>query len=115
MAGLVVDGMKHHGTRVIHGSVPEKIDRSTDTGRLHVYWSNQSQSEQFDTVLMAVGKIPLQYSRTKNSLNLYITNYTLSRPVGRYKEEGGGGRRVSDNYPYVWVWGPPWTPEAKFF
>ena len=58
MAQLVAEGLEDHGTRLIHESVPTKIERQGE--RLMVEWTGKgdpsSQTESFDTVLMAIGK-----------------------------------------------------------
>ena len=53
MAGLVLEHMKEGGTRVYQGVTPQVVAK-LDNGRLRVSW--QDVDEEFDTVLLAVGK-----------------------------------------------------------
>jgi len=51
--------MEHKGTKFINGAVPEKIEKLED-GKKRVYWTNKDkivQSEDFDTVIVAIGRI----------------------------------------------------------
>ena len=53
MAGLVLEHMKEGGTRVYQGVTPQVVAK-LDNGRLRVSW--QDVDEEFDTVLLAVGR-----------------------------------------------------------
>ena len=68
MATLVAEGLEDHGTRLIHESVPTKIEKQGE--RLMVEWTGKgvqsSQKETFDTVLMAIGKCALVHLPIKN-------------------------------------------------
>ena len=55
MAKLVLDGVKDHGTKVIEGKIPKKI-KKLPSGRLHVVSADGHFEDEFDTVLLAVGK-----------------------------------------------------------
>ncbi|EDO46553.1 predicted protein, partial [Nematostella vectensis] len=61
MASLVTEYMSRHGTRFINQCVPVSVDKRPD-GKLHVQWTNPSSGErgeeEFDTVLMAIGRDP---------------------------------------------------------
>lgn len=59
MAELAVSYMERHGTRFLRQSVPICVEK-TNAGKLNVTWKNVSSGEEgreeFDTVLMAIGK-----------------------------------------------------------
>jgi thioredoxin/glutathione reductase (selenoprotein) len=61
MAELVVKYMEEHGTKFIRPATPQRIEK-LPSGRLRVFWrdsvSSEEISEEFDTVLMAVGRRP---------------------------------------------------------
>ncbi|KAK3699596.1 hypothetical protein QZH41_014309, partial [Actinostola sp. cb2023] len=62
MAELIVSYMERHGTRFLRQCVPVCIEK-TSVGKLNVTWKNISSGdesgEEFDTVLMAIGRDPL--------------------------------------------------------
>ncbi|XP_031574558.1 thioredoxin reductase 2, mitochondrial-like isoform X2 [Actinia tenebrosa] len=62
MAELVVEYMGRHGTRFIRQCVPVRVDKTSE-GKLNVTWKNVStgeeNEEEFDTVLVAIGRDPL--------------------------------------------------------
>nr|XP_033693380.1 thioredoxin reductase 2, mitochondrial isoform X6 [Tursiops truncatus] len=59
MASLVTEHMAVHGTRILRGCTPLRVERLSD-GRLQVTWvdlaSDKKDTGTFDTVLWAVGK-----------------------------------------------------------
>jgi thioredoxin/glutathione reductase (selenoprotein) len=55
MAGRVIDHMKSQGINVAEGVLPKSITK-TASGRYLVEFSNNTPSEEFDTVLCAVGR-----------------------------------------------------------
>jgi hypothetical protein len=50
----VVDAVKEHGTKVVLGQAPKKIERQS-SGQLKVQTNDSGQGDTFDTVLLAVG------------------------------------------------------------
>jgi hypothetical protein len=62
MAKLVLDAVKDHGTHVVEGAVPSKIEK-LPSGQLRVTSTDNNTIGEFDTVLLAVGKC-LQYIST---------------------------------------------------
>ena len=60
MASLVVKAMEQGGVKVLMGCVPKFIYKSEQSGRLSVGLitpDNKETCDQFDTVLMAAGKL----------------------------------------------------------
>ncbi|XP_030692310.1 thioredoxin reductase 2, mitochondrial [Globicephala melas] len=61
MASLVTEHMAVHGTRILRGCTPLRVERLSD-GRLQVTWvdlaSDKKDTGTFDTVLWAVGRVP---------------------------------------------------------
>ncbi|XP_057600080.1 thioredoxin reductase 2, mitochondrial isoform X6 [Hippopotamus amphibius kiboko] len=59
MASLVTEHMAVHGTRILRGCTPSRVERLSD-GQLQVTWvdvtSNRKDTGTFDTVLWAVGE-----------------------------------------------------------
>ncbi len=53
-AALIGDYMEGHGVKFIRGAVPAKLEK-TDAGKVRVHWG-QGQSEEYDTVMWAVGR-----------------------------------------------------------
>jgi thioredoxin reductase (NADPH) len=62
MANQAVDFMETSGTRFIRKCVPTAVVKNEETGKLSVTWkhveSEAETTEEFDTVLMAVGRKP---------------------------------------------------------
>ena len=62
MANLIGDHMQAHGINFIRNSIPKRVEK-LDHGRLEVtfdsYEWGEEHSDVFDTVVMAVGKMPL--------------------------------------------------------
>ena len=79
MATLVAEGLEDHGTRLIHESVPTRIEKQGE--RLMVEWTGKgdqtSQKESFDTVLMAIGKC------SSSELPMSIKKTFVFRPLKR--------------------------------
>ena len=61
MALLVTEHMAGHGTRVLRGCAPERVEKLPDQ-QLRVTWvdlaSDRKDAGTFDTVLWAIGKGP---------------------------------------------------------
>jgi len=60
MAELIGKNMHEGGVRFIRPSIPTKIEKNSETGKLKVFWNLEGvdQSEEFDTVLYATGRYP---------------------------------------------------------
>lgn len=61
MANRIADHMGNHHTKFIRDSVPTKLEKSDPEGRIKVTWNsgNVEASEEFDTVLFAIGRYAL--------------------------------------------------------
>ena len=61
MANLIADHMANHHTKFIRDSVPIKLEKPDPEGRIKVTWKsgNVEASEEFDTVLFAIGRYAL--------------------------------------------------------
>jgi len=60
MAELIGKNMHEGGVRFIRPTIPSKIEKNSETGKLKVFWilEGVEQSEEFDTVLYATGRYP---------------------------------------------------------
>lgn len=61
MANLIADHMSNHHTKFIRDSIPTKLEKPDADGRIKVTWKsgNVEASEEFDTVLFAIGRYAL--------------------------------------------------------
>jgi thioredoxin reductase (NADPH) len=61
MASLVVKAMEHDGAKILNGFIPNRIDKDPHSGLLRVSLfgnSGETAVEEFETVLMAIGRTP---------------------------------------------------------
>nr|XP_060641842.1 thioredoxin reductase 2, mitochondrial [Anolis sagrei ordinatus]XP_060641843.1 thioredoxin reductase 2, mitochondrial [Anolis sagrei ordinatus] len=81
MAILVTDYMENYGTRFLKKCSPMKV-KKTDNGRLRVTWkyldSGKEKSDEFDTVMWAVGRTP-----DTKPLNLDATGVKINAETGK--------------------------------
>ncbi|KAM4827499.1 thioredoxin reductase 2, mitochondrial isoform 2-T2 [Thomomys bottae] len=61
MASLVTEYMESHGTHILKGCIPSRVQRLPD-GQLQATWQDRTSGKEdvgtFDTVLWAVGRVP---------------------------------------------------------
>lgn len=59
MAGMIVEHMRAHGTRFLEKAVPTKVEL-LPSGKKRVHFTSESGpgAEEFDTVLLATGRLP---------------------------------------------------------
>ncbi|TKC45421.1 hypothetical protein EI555_011713, partial [Monodon monoceros] len=96
MASLVTEHMAVHGTRILRGCTPLRVERLSD-GRLQVTWvdlaSDKKDTGTFDTVLWAVALLVLEM-KTKEELWM----------VGR-RQLARGSLRAEPRHSFpVWAW-----------
>ncbi|KAF0299049.1 Thioredoxin reductase 2, mitochondrial [Amphibalanus amphitrite] len=96
MAGLVVSAMENLGTRVVRGSEPLRLER-TAAGRLRVSLTpsgdGQPPDEEYDTVLLAVGRDP-----DTRRLGLDALGVTTDRRSGKIVTDPGNRTSVDNIY-----------------
>jgi pyruvate/2-oxoglutarate dehydrogenase complex dihydrolipoamide dehydrogenase (E3) component len=61
MANRIADHMANHHTKFIRDSTPNKLEKGETEGRIKVTWTsgNVEASEEYDTVLFAIGRYAL--------------------------------------------------------
>lgn len=107
MVGRVVDHMRSQGVKLIEGVLPSSITK-LDSGKLLVAFSDGRPSEEFDTVLSAVGR----RADTKN-LGLDVVGVDVNPSNGKII-----GRNEQSNVPHIYAIGdvldatPELTPVA---
>jgi pyruvate/2-oxoglutarate dehydrogenase complex dihydrolipoamide dehydrogenase (E3) component len=61
MANRIADHMANHHTKFIRDATPTKLEKADPEGRIKVTWmsGNVEVSDEFDTVLFAIGRYAL--------------------------------------------------------
>ncbi|XP_072839813.2 thioredoxin reductase 2, mitochondrial isoform X1 [Pogona vitticeps] len=112
MANLVTDYMETYGTRFLKKCSPMKV-KKTDNGRLRVTWkyadSGKEKSDEFDTVMWAVGRAP-----DTRTLNLEVAGVKINAETGKILVDA----REATSVPHIYAIGditegrPELTPTA---
>lgn len=75
MAGLITDEMKDRGIKFLHKCIPLKVTKMPN-GKLQVLWKNTQEnteaSDEFDTVLMAIGRKALTAELQLNNAGVEV-------------------------------------------
>lgn len=101
----IVAHMQRHGVRIVRDCIPKKLERLTPEGKITVSFAKttegtdqQSQTEEYDTVLFAIGREPCT-----NDLGLDAAGVSVDQSStgmhGKILLDGEGFSTVSTNAP----------------